>query len=141
MRGLLYIGTPLAWVFRKANYVINELILFLDVMFLLTTKEVRMSAPVTPVIISLWADLIGCINKYKSALLNAPQKSSYVFGSRTDTKNDAKYAFTTELKGLAELAVICRDKKTLDAIKMVASPEADQSAADVQAIGNMEILE
>ena len=41
MLGVLYIGTPLAWVFRKANYVINELILCLDVLFLLTNKEVR----------------------------------------------------------------------------------------------------
>ena len=96
-----------------------------------------MSAP-TPVL-SLWDDVITCIKKYKSALMNAPQKGSYVFNQRIGTKNDAKYAFTNELKGFAELAVLCQDHKTLKMIQMVATPEEDQSKADLNAIKEMKI--
>lgn len=94
-----------------------------------------MSAP----IISLKADVIGCIMRYKSALLNNPQKSAYVFNTKTDSKSDARYAFTTELKGLAELCVLCRDAETLAMIKMAASPEDTQMEADNIAIGGMTI--
>tara|TARA_R110002096_G_C14218028_1_gene690607 strand:+ start:130 stop:417 length:288 start_codon:yes stop_codon:yes gene_type:complete len=94
-----------------------------------------MSAP----IINLRADVIGCIKRYKSALLNNPQKSAYVFNTKTDSKSDARYAFTTELKGLAELCVLCRDAETLAIIKMSVNPEEDQMAADNQAISQMKI--
>ena len=94
-----------------------------------------MSAP----IISLRADVIGCIKRYKSALLSNPQKSTYVFNTKTDSKNDARYAFTTELKGLAELCVLCRDAETLAIIQMSVNPEEDQMEADNKAIGSMKI--
>ena len=96
-----------------------------------------MSAPV----MSLKADVIGCIKRYKNALLNNPQKSTYVFNTKTDSKSDARYAFTTELKGLAELCVLCRDTETLAMIKMAASPEDTQMEADNKAISNMTIEE
>ena len=84
-------------------------------------------------------DVITAIKVYKNAIHNAPMKRSRVCNTQVPSKSDARYAFTSKLRDLAELCVLCRDKSTLELIQMHVNSEEMQHQADKDAIGNAKI--
>ena len=84
-------------------------------------------------------DVVTAIKVYKSAIHNAPMKRSRVFNTQVPSKSDARYAFTSKLRDIAELCVLCRDKSTLALIQMSITSDEDAHQDNKDAIGKMKI--
>ena len=88
---------------------------------------------------SCYDDVVRAIKIYKQAIHNAPMKRGRVFNQQVPSKMDARYAFTSKLRDLAELCVLCRDKSTLALIQMSITSDEDAHQDNKDAIGKMKI--
>ena len=66
------------------------------------------------------------IKNYANKVVNAPTSYKKVFGTKVATVWEVKREFTSQLKELAELAVLVGDKKALDLCQ--AQVNADEDA-------------
>ena len=70
--------------------------------------------------------VVNLITNYANRVVNAPTKYQKVFGTKVATVWEIKREFTSQLKELAELAVLVGDKKALDLCQ--AQVNADETA-------------
>ena len=85
--------------------------------------------------------VVNLITNYANRVVNAPTSYKKVFGTKVATVWEVKREFTSQLKELAELAVLVGDKEALDLCQ--AQVNADETAVKETAedIKNLSIPE
>jgi hypothetical protein len=75
-------------------------------------------------------------NRYLLAVIKAPMRANYVFGTRIDSKSDLRRAFVADLKALKEVAQLRGDTKVIDRINGQLTSEITALKAELESLAN-----
>ena len=85
--------------------------------------------------------VVNLITNYANRIVNAPTSYKKVFGTKVATVWEIKREFTSQLKELAELAVLVGDKKALDLCQAQVNANEDAVKETEKDIKNLSIPE